>query len=123
MLQPQEPVESFSTEVYGGRRLHQVDGGRVYPPIISSAVSLEVSSPAVSSEGWRRASAIEPFDQPQARSPLAAAMMQEFSVEPRTATFGRKSQWYAAPAPTEHLQKGPLTAETSEAQELLRLNL
>jgi hypothetical protein len=115
MLQPQEPMETFSTEAYGARRIHQIDGSRAYPPIISSAVSLQDASPAVSGVGWRQAPDVEHYTP----APFAPADdYPVYRVEPRTASYGHKI----------HLNRGPAVLpseapDNSEADDLLRVNL
>jgi len=81
MLEPQGPIgEAFCPPASASR--YQVDGNQMYPPIISSTVMLQGTSPAASGEGWRRT--------PRREAMPISSESPAFSSQPAAVDYGHR---------------------------------
>lgn len=125
MLEPQGPIgEAFSQPASESRQ--QVAGSRMYPPIISSTVTLQGASPAASGEGWRRA--------PRTEALPICSESPAFSSQPAVLDYSHR---FSSSRPLEavarsHRQKADQNRRSErpskstaarEPEELLNLNL
>jgi len=127
ILEPQGPPgEAFSVQTSGSRHLHQVDGCQMFPPIISSTVMLKGTSPAASSDGWRRAPRREarPIRSESPAFPSQPASVdhcQRFSLD-RPAEAAVRSHRHK-PGRNRESERPWKSGAASEAEDLLNLNL